>query len=161
VRGVVEQTVQQLGAQQITGSMVHDACGPLESINDNHVRQLLPRVTDCDVTAADLCKVRCCCWHTGFCWLLLASCCRAMVPCQAALPRVSQARGGMPGLTSLIPGLWPPVGDAAMLVQGMPLPIAAQVHQPHEASAHASAACSAPSSLHCCLSRWCWTARTR
>lgn len=45
---LVEDTVRSMASASITGSMIHDACGAMDNMNDTHVRRLLPRLKECD-----------------------------------------------------------------------------------------------------------------
>lgn len=57
VRQLVEDVVAQLGGSvggaSLSGAAVHDTCAAVDTMHDNHLQSLLPRVRTCDTTVAE------------------------------------------------------------------------------------------------------------
>ncbi|CAD7705230.1 unnamed protein product [Ostreobium quekettii] len=56
VRALVEDTVQLLGTERLATTTAHDACGAMESMNQSHMQQLVPRLRDCNSSLAAFCR---------------------------------------------------------------------------------------------------------
>ncbi|GMH33246.1 hypothetical protein BSKO_01080 [Bryopsis sp. KO-2023] len=56
VRKLVEDTVKLLGSERLSSGAVHDACGAMESMDESHTGQFIPRMKECTAMLEEFCS---------------------------------------------------------------------------------------------------------